>query len=93
MLGIVLLQRRRIQDCCETAQTAFGPRSGLLARENFRFARHPPYDSADRSEAHAGRQHHLFNFAVQLSTTDIGALSACFTCVLIRNRCPSRLTS
>jgi hypothetical protein len=36
---------------------------------------------------------HLSSFAVQFRMTDIGALSACFSCVLIRNLCPSRLTS
>jgi len=41
----------------------------------------------------AGCECHLFSFAVQFRTIDIGALSACLTCVLIRNRCPSRLTS
>ncbi len=40
-----------------------------------------------------GCERHLFSFAAQLSTTDMGCVSACLTCVLIRNRCPSRLTS
>jgi hypothetical protein len=38
-------------------------------------------------------QHHLFSLAVQSSTTDMGAVSASFTGVMIRNRWPSRLTS
>src|ERR1700732_4641114 len=37
--------------------------------------------------------HHLFNFASQFRTTDMGAVSACRTFVLIRNSCPSRRTS
>jgi hypothetical protein len=46
-----------------------------------------------RAEFCSRRECHLFSFAVQFNTMDIGALSACLTCVLIRNRCPSRLTS
>ena len=40
-----------------------------------------------------GYEPHLPSFAGQFRITDMGAVSACFTCVLIRNRCPSRLTS
>jgi hypothetical protein len=36
---------------------------------------------------------HLFSFAAQFRTTDIGTPSACFVCVKIRNRCPSGPTS
>ena len=36
---------------------------------------------------------HFFSSAVQFSTTDMGAASACLTGVMIRNLCPSRLTS
>ena len=39
------------------------------------------------------RWHHLFSFAIQFSTMDMGAVSASFTGVMIRNRWPSRLTS
>ena len=42
---------------------------------------------ASRSECH------LFSFAVQFRTTDIGVPSACFVCVKIKNRCPSGRTS
>src|SRR5467141_3753857 len=41
----------------------------------------------------SGRHSYLLSFAAQLRTTDMGAPSACFTPVLIRNRCPPRLTS
>jgi len=36
---------------------------------------------------------HLFSFAGQFRTTDMGALSACFICVRIKNLCPSGRTS
>jgi hypothetical protein len=36
---------------------------------------------------------YLLSFADQFKATDMGLVSACFTWVLIRNRCPSRLTS
>jgi hypothetical protein len=44
-------------------------------------------------DACVGRRRYLFSLAAQFKTTDMGAVSACLTCVLIRNRCPSRLTS
>ena len=46
-----------------------------------------------RTEFCAGGKHHLFNFAAQFRTTVMGSTSVCFTSVLIRNRCPSRVTS
>ena len=45
------------------------------------------------SEAYTRCHGHLFSFMVQFRTTVMGGVPACFTCVLIRNRCPSRLTS
>jgi hypothetical protein len=38
------------------------------------------------------KQHHLLNFALQFRTTDMGVISV-FSCVLMRNFCPSLLTS
>ena len=46
-----------------------------------------------RAEFCAGGEHHLFSFAAQFRTMDMGSTSVCFTSVLIRNRWPSRLTS
>jgi hypothetical protein len=36
---------------------------------------------------------HLFSFAAQFKTMDMGAVSACFSCVRIKKRWPSRVTS
>jgi hypothetical protein len=41
----------------------------------------------------SGCNYQLFAFASQFRTTDIGAVSACLTFVLMRNSCPSRRTS
>ena len=39
------------------------------------------------------RDCYLLSLADQFRMTDMGAVSPCLTCVSIRNRCPSRLTS
>ena len=36
---------------------------------------------------------YLFSFAVQFRTMDIGVVSACLSCVRIKKRWPSRVTS
>lgn len=53
--------------------------------------------TCDKGQQYVGRpdgaQRHLFSFAVQFRTTDMGEASACLIGVIIRNLCPSRLTS
>ena len=79
------------------------PHNGGAARrvsENIesRFHGHREFLSVDllacpsrvTGRASAGYERRLFSFAGQFRTTDMGTLSACFTCELIKNRCPSR---
>ena len=46
-----------------------------------------------RPEFGPGCESHLFSFAAQFRMTDMDCVSACLTCVRIRNRWLSRLTS
>src|SRR5690242_21062653 len=50
-------------------------------------------DNLIRPKFAADCECHLFSFAGQFKTTDMGVISASFTGVMIRNRWPSRLTS
>ncbi len=50
-------------------------------------------DNFIRPEFASRCQRHLFILPAQFRTMDMGVVSACFTSVLIKNRCPSRLTS